>query len=436
MRKLIEFFLIVFCFSIISCASSVDFHSAFVQDVKNGNYELVYSTLEESSKDFYSNHDDILQMLDLGLLAHYSEFPEVAINYLNQAEKLIEENYSKSITQNISSYILNDNVIDYAGEEYEDIYVNLFKCLTFVSTEDYEKAFVEIRRFNNKLKNLSVKYQNQIYKIKEEANFNDDSYNEENYKIQFYDSVFARYLSMLLYLYEGDIDSAKIDYNFLVSAFNTQKQLYNFSFPKQIEENFYTKKNNVRLNVIAFSGMAPRKKEESISNVYYGYKVAFPVMYNMTSEVASIKLIAINQSTKEIYKKDFEKIECISNIAVDTFKQRQNLIYTKSIARSLIKASTTAVLGTLKEKNDNESIFNLLYYSSMIANQLTEVADIRTSKYFPSSVYVSGIDLPEGNYDIIIDYFSSNGTQIFRKVFNDYDVSKNKLNLLEAVCLK
>lgn len=436
MRKLIEFFLIVFCFSIFSCTTSVDFHSVFVQDVKNGNYELVYSTLEESSKDFYSKHDDVLQMLDLGLLAHYSEFPEVAINYLNQAEKLIEENYSKSITQNISSYILNDNVIDYAGEEYEDIYVNLFKCLTFISIEDYEKAFVEIRRFNNKLKSLSVKYQNQIYKIKEEANFNDDSYNEENYKIQFYDSVFARYLSMLLYLYEGDIDSAKIDYNFLVSAFNTQKQLYNFSFPKQIEENFYTQKNNVRLNVIAFSGMAPRKKEESISNVYYGYKVAFPVMYNMTSEVASIKLIAINQSTKEIYKKDFEKIECISNIAVDTFKQRQNLIYTKSIARSLIKVTTTAVLGNLKEKNDNESIFNLLYYSSMIANQLTEVADIRTSKYFPSSVYASGIDLPEGNYDIIIDYFSSNGTQIFRKVFNDYDVSKNKLNLLEAVCLK
>ena len=436
MRKLIDFFLFVFCFSIFSCASSVDFHSAFVQDVKNGNYELVYSTLEESSRDFYSKHDDVLQMLDLGLLAHYSEFPEVAINYLNQAEKLIEENYSKSITQNISSYILNDNVIDYAGEEYEDIYVNLFKCLTFISQENYESAFVEIRRFNNKLKSLSVKYQEQISKIKEESKMEDDSLNSENYKIQFYDSVFARYLSMLLYLYEGDIDSAKIDYNFLVSAFNTQKQLYNFSFPKQIEENFYTKKNNVRLNVIAFSGMAPRKKEESISNVYYGYKVAFPVMYNMTSEVASIKLIAINQSTKEIYKKDFEKIECISNIAVDTFKQRQNLIYTKSIARSLIKASTTAVLGTLKEKNDNESIFNLLYYSSMIANQLTEVADIRTSKYFPSSVYVSGIDLPEGNYDIIIDYFSSNGTQIFRKVFNDYDVSKNKLNLLEAVCLK
>ena len=436
MKNLIKLFSIIIFFSIFSCASNVDLHSAFVYDVKNGNYELVYSTLEQSSKNYYSNHDDVLQMLDLGLLAHYSDFPESSINYLNRAESLIEENFSKSITQNISSYILNDNVIDYAGEEYEDIYVNLFKCLTFISQENYESAFVEIRRFNNKLKSLSVKYQEQISKIKKESQMQDDSLNSENYKVQFYDSVFARYLSMLLYLYEGDVDSAKIDYNYLVSAFDTQKKLYNFSFPKQIEENFYTQKNNVRLNVVAFSGMAPRKKEESVSNVYYGYKIALPVMYKIKTEVDSIELVAINKDTKTVYQKDFEKIESISNIAVDTFKQKQSLIYTKSIARSIIKYGTSAVLGVCKETSDEDNIFDLLYLASLLANQLTEVADIRTSKYFPSSVYISGIDLPAGNYDIIVNYFSYDGTKIYQKIFDDYDVSKDKLNLLEAVCLK
>ena len=436
MKNLIKLFSIIIFFSIFSCASNVDLHSAFVYDVKNGNYELVYSTLEQSSKNYYSNHDDVLQMLDLGLLAHYSDFPESSINYLNRAESLIEENFSKSISQNISSYILNDNVIDYAGEEYEDIYVNLFKCLTFISQENYESAFVEIRRFNNKLKSLSVKYQEQISKIKKESQMQDDSLNSENYKVQFYDSVFARYLSMLLYLYEGDVDSAKIDYNYLVSAFDTQKKLYNFSFPKQIEENFYTTKNDARLNVVAFSGMAPRRKEESISNIYYGYKIALPVMYEINSEVDSIKLVAINQDTKTVYQKDFEKIESISNIAVDTFKQKQSLIYTKSIARSIIKYGTTAVLGVCKETSDEDNIFDLLYLASLLANQLTEVADIRTSKYFPSSVYISGIDLPAGNYDIIVNYFSYDGTKIYQKIFDDYDVSKDKLNLLEAVCLK
>ena len=82
------------------------------------------------------------------------------------------------------------------------------------------------------------------------------------------------------------------------------------------------------------------------------------------------------------------------------------------------------------------NIFDLLYLASLLANQLTEVADIRTSKYFPSSVYISGIDLPAGNYDIVVNYFSSDGTKIYQKIFDDYDVSKDKLNLLEAVCLK
>lgn len=436
MRKSIIFLLVIFSFSIFSCASNVDLHSVFVQDIKNGNYEFVYSNLEQSSKKFYSQHDDVLKMLDLGLLAHYSNFSKSSINYLNQAEKLIEENYSKSISQNISSYILNDNIIDYPGEDYEDIYVNLFKCLTFISEQNYESAFVEIRRFNNKLKTLSIKYQDKISEVKNHAKIETVALDQDDFKINFYDSVFARYLSMLLYLYEGDVDSAKIDYNYLVSAFNTQKNLYNFSFPKQIEENFYTPKDTLRINVIAFSGLSPRKKEESISSFYYGFKIGLPVMYNIKSEVSTIKLIAINKNTKKSYKKDFEKIESISNIAVDTFKQKQSLIYAKSIARSLMKYGTTAVLGVAKENSENEGLLDFLYMTSLIVNQVTEVADIRTSKYFPSNVYISGIDLPEGDYDIIVNYFSSNGNQLYTKVFENYNLSKNKLNLLEAVCLK
>ena len=436
MRKSIIFLLLIFSFSIFSCASNVDLHSVFVQDIKNGNYEFVYSNLEQSSKKFYSQHDDVLKMLDLGLLAHYSNFSKSSISYLNQAEKLIEENYSKSISQNISSYILNDNIIDYPGEDYEDIYVNLFKCLTFISEQNYESAFVEIRRFNNKLKILSIKYQDKISEVKNHAKIETVALDQDDFKINFYDSVFARYLSMLLYLYEGDVDSAKIDYNYLVSAFNTQKNLYNFSFPKQIEENFYTPKDTPRLNVIAFSGLSPRKKEESISSFYYGFKIGLPVMYNIKSEVSTIKLIAINKNTKKSYKKDFEKIESISNIAVDTFKQKQSLIYAKSIARSLMKYGTTAVLGVAKENSENEGLLDFLYMTSLIVNQVTEVADIRTSKYFPSNVYISGIDLPEGDYDIIVNYFSSNGNQLYTKVFENYNLSKNKLNLLEAVCLK
>ena len=405
-------------------------------EAQNGNYEFAYYTIEETPKSFYSNYDEVLRMLDLGVLAHYLGDGEKSIEYLNQAENLIYENYTKSISQNINSYILNDNFIDYAGEEYEDIYVNLFKCLSFISQENYEGAFVEIRRFDNKLKTLSVKYQDKIEEMKINADIDSNAYNGNDTKINFYDSAFARYLSMLLYIYEKDFSSANIDYKYLVSAFENQNTLYNFSIPNQLTENFNTPKDKIRLNVVAMSGLAPKKIEDSVSNIRYGLKIALPVMQKNSSEIKSIKLMVKEKSTNQIYTKEFEKIESVSNIAMDTFKQRQNLIYTKSIARSLLKAGTSNILEELSEDNSDSAIFGVLHIVSLIANQVTEVADIRTSRYFPSDIYISGLDLNPGIYDVCVCFLSSQGNEIYTEYFYDYSVSENKINILEAVCLK
>ena len=436
MKKIILFFQIVLVFSFCSCVSTSSYHSQFLMEARNGNYEFAYYTIEETPKSFYSNYDEVLRMLDLGVLAHYLGDGEKSIEYLNQAENLIYENYTKSISQNINSYILNDNFIDYAGEEYEDIYVNLFKCLSFISQENYEGAFVEIRRFDNKLKTLSVKYQDKIEEMKINADIDSNAYNGNDTKINFYDSAFARYLSMLLYIYEKDFSSANIDYKYLVSAFENQNTLYNFSIPNQLTENFNTPKDKIRLNVVAMSGLAPKKIEDSVSNIRYGLKIALPVMQKNSSEIKSIKLMVKEKSTNQIYTKEFEKIESVSNIAMDTFKQRQNLIYTKSIARSLLKAGTSNILEELSEDNSDSAIFGVLHIVSLIANQVTEVADIRTSRYFPSDIYISGLDLNPGIYDVCVCFLSSQGNEIYTEYFYDYSVSENKINILEAVCLK
>ena len=438
MKRILFFFQIVLIFSIFSCTSFSGYNTQFINEVKKGNYELAYSTIEDSPKSFYSGFDEVLKMLDLGILAHYSGYDEESIEYLNQAEKLIDENYTKSISQNINSYILNDNFIDYAGEEYEDIYVNLFKCLTFISQEDYESAFVEIRKFDNKLKSLSVKYQDKIEQMKLYAEIDSNSVNK-NPQLNFYDSAFARYLSMLLYLYEKDSFSANIDYKYLVSAFKNQPELYNFAIPEQIKEIFNTPKNKVRLNIIAMSGLAPKKIEESVSNVHYGLKIALPVMIKDKSEIKSIKLIVEEKSTNKIFTKQFEKLESITNIAIDTFKQKQNFIYIKSIARSLLKMGTTDLIDDLRDfsgDKQTDTIMEILHVISLIANQVTEVADTRTSRYFPSDIYISGLDLDPGIYDISVCFLSSKGNEIYTEYFYDYSVSENKINLLEAVCLK
>ena len=126
------------------------------------DYEAALNSLELEKEELYSETDTVLYNLDSGILAHYSKNWTVSNANFSEAEKLIEYYYSKSITQNVASFFSNDTVIDYSGEEYEDIYTNIFMALNYIQLGKTEDAFVEIRRFDNKLKALSVKYADEL----------------------------------------------------------------------------------------------------------------------------------------------------------------------------------------------------------------------------------------------------------------------------------
>ena len=95
MKKKLFLLLIFFIFSFVSCVSNSQLHTVFVTEAQNGNYELAYTNIQDAPKNLYSSYDDVLKMLDLGLLAHYSGLNQESVNYLNQAENLIYEKYSK-----------------------------------------------------------------------------------------------------------------------------------------------------------------------------------------------------------------------------------------------------------------------------------------------------------------------------------------------------
>ena len=67
---------------------------------------------------------------------------------------------------------------------------------------------------------------------------------------------------------------------------------------------------------------------------------------------------------------------------------------------------------------------------------VTEFADLRTSQFFPAEAYVGGLTLPEGNYVVEVRYLDNKGNTISKEVFQDVTVSKNKINLLETLCVK
>ncbi len=426
---------VVFSLFLLSCVTSSHTRSLVSKYVAESEFEEAIQVIEKNKQNLYSKNDLVLHALDVGLLSHYNRDSKYSSMQLTEAERLMYEYYTKSISQSIASFLLNDTIIDYAGDPYEDIYTNLFMALNYIAQRNIEGAFVEIRRFDNKQKELSLAYSQAIREAKTQIS----SENDFSDTIEFHNSALARYVSMLLYRSEGMMDSAEIDYKYIQSAFAVQKTLYDFPMPSSIKEEFSIPQGSARLNVLSFSGIAPEKKEEIIrfatEETYF--KFAIPIMYKRSSVVQAIEAQVLSYETGSSSSFRLEKIESIENIALDTFKQKQALLYLKAIARSLTKSTTTAILDNqaARQKGDIGLIFSVLKIASAVSNEVTEKADIRTSRYFPATASVGGLNLEPGTYLVTIRYLDYAGRTVLKEEFPDVKIQPDTLNLLESVCL-
>ena len=403
------------------------------------------------SAKIYSSHDQVLQSLDLGVLSHYAGEYQRSNQELTQAEKKIEEYYAKSISQSISAYLVNDTVVDYDGEIFEDVYLNILMALNYIHLGNIEDAFVEIRRFDNKLKAASAKYSDKIAAANQENTSNGEDPVAVP-KMNFHNSALARYLSMILYRSRGQLDSARVDMKYLDSAFASQPALYNFAKPKSIQQELEVPQGMGRVNIIAFTGKSPRKEEE-VLRLYsdvggFYYKIAYPEMRRQDSVISSIQVSAIPvgeildgqavQTPQTVASVFLEPLESISNIAVDTFEQHKTLIYLRAILRSIGKSSTSTVWGTLADDSSDSGLgllFSVLEVASVVSTEASERADIRVARYLPSVAWVSGMNLEPGEYILNIEYKNNSGAQVALEQ-KYITVTSTGLNLVEAVCLK
>ena len=243
-----------------SCATT--WNSKFVAIDKaadDGDFETAISTLEESSDDLYGKRDGVLYHLDSGMLHFYNRDYLQSIQQFSDAERLIEEYFTRSVGQVVASFLINDNQINYAGEDFEDIYLNVFNAVSFVQQGDNEAAFVEVRRINNKLNFLEDKYR----ELASRYNQYDDKLGDiEAGENRFYNSALARYLSLIMYRADGDYDGARIDWEKMETAFREQSSLY--QHPNPFDRLIIEPSDQARLSVLAFAGEAPLKRAETL----------------------------------------------------------------------------------------------------------------------------------------------------------------------------
>jgi hypothetical protein len=421
-----------------SCASSRSF-TAIDGEVDRSRYDASIGLLEKNRNSLYTGRDSILYYLDKGMLCHYAGLYADSSQLLQDGERAIEDAFTKSVSQVISTFLINDNVRDYEGEDYEDIYINAFNALNYYHRGNSEGAMVEIRRMTSKLQHLSFKYDVALSSLQQKAleeNLSRIPPNP-NAPVRFSDSALARYLGMLFYRGAGLRDSARIDRDWLLAAFANSPAVYSHPVPSSISGELEIPRGMARLNVLAFGGLSPVKRETVLRIPLPAdrwVKISLPEMASRRSDIHRVALVL---DSGESY--NLELLEDMDAVARATFSVRQQLIYLKTVIRAMIKGASSSALAVAaaEEKDEDKSlILGLASIATQVFAEVSERADVRTSRFFPAKAYVGGINLEPGYHSFQVKYYSRNGREIDSVSHNDIHVRENALNLVEAVCLR
>jgi hypothetical protein len=422
-----------------SCATHPDIYKPVDNHVAEGAYAqgaAAIAEAQDSRTPIYPPKNAVMLFLDKGMLDHYAENYKESSAGLEEAERLIVDAYTKSVTLEIGTFILNDNTREYAGEDYEDLYLNVFNALNYYNMGNIEEALVEVRKINEKLKALTVKYAASIEQAKQYADENggySGGNNEE--KFTFTDSALARYLAALFWRGTGHSDDARIDLDALAEAYRLSPQVYDNPVPSTVKDEYLSPKGEARLNLIAFTGLSPLKAEDvtyiplPFPFPYDSMKIALPVM-----QYRPVKAVHVEAVIDGNERLTLELVEDMGKVMEETFKARRSLIYVKTVVRTIVKTSVAAAAHAAVSENSGEGWGLLAGIAGRLFTEGTEAADIRSARYFPRYAFVGGINLPPGEHTVTVNFYS--GGSVIKTIQKTIQLRENRLNLMEVICLK
>ena len=420
---------IFFALFLLSCVSVAN--TGIDASVEAGSFAQALQAMEKeraTKGSAYADKNDILFYLDRGMVSHYAGRYEDSAADLEEAGRLIEEAFTKSLSQEVASYIANDNAKDYAGEDYEDLYVNVFNALNYYHLGDIDGALVEVRRVDEKLAVLSGKYEKAQEKVlTSAANLSGMDLGVE--AVRFSNSALARYLGALFFRAKGDEDDARIDLDEVRRAYELAPGVYGNPLPSSLSEEGSVPQGMARLNVIGFTGLSPVKEE--VRTNFVVATLALPKMVERPSGIVSAE---VTLDTGQRF--GLELLEDMGGVAQETFKAKYGLTVAKTAARTAIKAAATAVASDAASRTGGGAIAGFAVgLAGRAAADASEKADLRVSRFFPGRALVGGVNLEPGVYTVTVSYYGPGGALVGTDIQEGVSVEAGRLNLAEFVRL-
>lgn len=390
--------------------------------------------------------DRVLYYLNSGAASFYFNDYPTAIKQLELAEQAIEELYTESISKGVASFLLNDNALDYSGEPYEDLYINVLKAISFLNTGSFDGAYVEMRRATNKLKELSIRTEQLI----QQHNNSEDGalYTLNNTGI--YSSALTHYLSHLIYRAEGEYDNSRISLEKARETFVLYPSVYPFQIPKALDSTTSSQSSN--LNVIAFAGLGPVKRGVGARitsfndfvlisdptsyfadafyfpgiSAGYNFKFEFPELIPSPSEINSIEVYA-----DSIFLGRLELLEDMNKVAIQSFEVKKRMIFFKTLIRAITKGVGAKKIGNELEEKTAPGVGCLLAGLTNILADIAEQSDLRAWSTMPGYALVGEYSIRPGKYTIELRVLDKSSQVMNRFYYDNYTINStfNFINL-------
>jgi hypothetical protein len=388
-----------------------------------GNLDGAASLVSAHKKSEYGERNAVLFYLDQGMIFHHlGKYPESTAVF-DKAENLIDELYTKSVTNQAASLATNENLVPYDGEDFEEALLNLFTALNFAYVGDWENALVEGRQVDHQLQVLSDRHGKENKDLKP---------NEARTKVVYTEDAFVRYLMGAFFEARGEDNDATVFYRKSYQAYQTYSQYYGTKMPSFVVQDLLRmlefsgipsefaevarrhpevkpiKKTDLgKMAQIIFiheSGFAPYKEEVVIGAGKFGYvggpNLALPYFKARPPKWRYSSLEVANTSEQQTWTIPSVLMEDISAIAIRNLEDRYPSIVRRALARLVIKETAKAATRKMSKSKDESTavVGTLLNIGTSITAWATERADRRSFRLLPAQISVARVFVKPGDY--------------------------------------
>jgi hypothetical protein len=431
----------------MACANkSMTRYEALAPVFEHNGFEAAINEVKKQQEDLYGEKTEFLYYFDLGVLYHYNgNYKESAQNF-DKAEKIYDDLYTHSVTNEAAAIVTNDNIRPYRARPFEVLVLHEMQIMNYLAQRDIDGAMVEVSRAQKAMTEL---------------------YQKDNDKTN--DNGFLRYLTAIVYEMAGEPDEAAIAYYKTVRAYdenilNLPKEAREFVIENLIRSDREDDLKKLKLDnsiettkakaaydlgqeiiIVGYAGHGPILTELKMSGTYVnGGMLNLTYKDSKTGKITSSNIGAppvAGASNGETFHISFALPEAHSfkslvqrfNVTVDNMSglrtekvmaldKELEMNLKDDFANTMTRTAIRVVLRTIaaqaakKAMKSDNAILNLFTsISTDIAQDQMEKADLRIALFLPNSIQMTRIPVEPGSHEVSVAAEGETGTV---KVFN------------------